>query len=1223
MIPAERAARVEEDQLQLVVQAVHDILHSQDLEESLMGVVQGVRAVLSDAASSAITLVDRDGFLDTETYRVHGPLAPIMNEVKPRNSGGVGAWVVENKQAVFEPDVSLSESDVHPAVRRNRASVGAYACLPLQSHQRVIGTLFVCFDHPFSFTPAVRNSLQSFSDLIAHTLELQRLRSETQRQHDLQQQSLYDISRQLRATWENRDPESLLEPTAGDILKQVKQIVGQREISASIYVYEGGHFKYLSAIGPRMTYMAEFPPREEGTAAYVMRTHQPLFVDDTDFMPFEAPPLSDEAKTAGIRAFANLPLLIGQADAEQTIVGILIINLEHPFAFDPHLRIMLRLFADRAAIAVQAARVQRRRLREQAALVKISGSVAEGNDQEAGEQILNSAIELTEADYGSFWRLDRKRNELRLVSFQKPNDEWPQPTVSLPLSGKSINGHVIKSGEEWYSADVSKDDHHLPHDVRTRSAFCLPLLAHDELIGTLYFASEKVHGFSEDHREFLRKLGSHAATALYNAKLLEDEITQRKRADVLQHIAAQVREVLSRIDFRGNHTLSDQLRPVGSVILEQLQSVIPCTTASLQLVRGDQRTLFGAMGFAIEDADPYFVRPISEDSLAAEVMSTDGPIVISNVSADDRFSKRLAKVGSWCGVRLMAGEKAIGLLTIDHQDTDMYDLQEHGQLLISFANHAGLAIHDAQQRRSLLVLNESVLALSRSELGEPDQVFEELVKAVIRALDCDYCTVFVCGVDGLLRPRRFGDILFADPPTLTFSPGQGFAGWVFQEGKPLLVPNTHADDRYQRNLSSVEGPRSMVLAPLQRGVKIVGVISADLGRPGAFDRADLDILITLANHASVVLENIASLDDLAILNRIANDLSRPLSMVGIYERAAESATQALHCSHSTFFEFDRQVGELMPRARLGGTSSLEQARSFAPGVGIAGWVFANDKPHKCNDAFRDTKFVEGNNSAGSTKPRSVIAAPVRIENRVYGVLTADKDELNGFSDQDLKTLETIAFNVGVAIDRRLNTDALEVINKLQRRISQLQPVPEQLSEVYRAIADAMKGIMDTQNLYIALYDSRRDVISFPLAFQDGQPISDDLRKAGQPYSPRQLGDRNGLTEWVINNKQPLLIKRDFNQWIDQHRVLAFSKMRTRCWLGTPLILGHNVLGIIGMQNFQLEAVFDESHEQWLQTIAGIAAVAIENALQYQRRVDELLAIGKFQETINSLGMLPD
>lgn len=152
-----------------------------------------------------------------------------------------------------------------------------------------------------------------------------------------------------------------------------------------------------------------------------------------------------------------------------------------------------------------------------------------------------------------------------------------------------------------------------------------------------------------------------------------------------------------------------------------------------------------------------------------------------------------------------------------------------------------------------------------------------------------------------------------------------------------------------------------------------------------------------------------------------------------------------------------------------------------------------------------------------------------------------------------------------------------------------------LDTICQAAVEVMTGLIDTRNMYIAMYDEPAAMIKFELVREDS-PI-----KNPELYKPRPLGTRNGLTEWIIRNKQSLLIEKEFDAWAASRADVEVFKGVTKCWLGAPMIYQDKVIGVIGLQNFEREGVFDAQHKALLETIASQAAVAIENARLNEER----------------------
>jgi GAF domain-containing protein len=174
----------------------------------------------------------------------------------------------------------------------------------------------------------------------------------------------------------------------------------------------------------------------------------------------------------------------------------------------------------------------------------------------------------------------------------------------------------------------------------------------------------------------------------------------------------------------------------------------------------------------------------------------------------------------------------------------------------------------------------------------------------------------------------------------------------------------------------------------------------------------------------------------------------------------------------------------------------------------------------------------------------------------------------------------------------------------------------------------MSGLVDTRDMYIALYNEETEVIEFPLAYEKGRRVLEEEKVKFGPFQSRHFGDRKGLTEWVIRHKEALLIEKDFDVWVEEQEDIEAFAIGTKCWLGAPMLFRDRAIGVIGLQNFEREGIFDKPHKDLLATLAGQAAIAIENARQYdlinnqlQRRIKELEAVSKFQQDISSLGLM--
>jgi signal transduction protein with GAF and PtsI domain len=86
--------------------------------------------------------------------------------------------------------------------------------------------------------------------------------------------------------------------------------------------------------------------------------------------------------------------------------------------------------------------------------------------------------------------------------------------------------------------------------------------------------------------------------------------------------------------------------------------------------------------------------------------------------------------------------------------------------------------------------------------------------------------------------------------------GEGIAGRVALEGKPIIVKDVKKDPRYvNKDIAVKEGLSSLISLPLQVKGKIVGVLNLYTSTPRDFSEEEVRVLTAIANQAAVVVEN--------------------------------------------------------------------------------------------------------------------------------------------------------------------------------------------------------------------------------------------------------------------------------------------------------------------------------------------------------------------------------
>jgi PAS domain S-box-containing protein len=93
---------------------------------------------------------------------------------------------------------------------------------------------------------------------------------------------------------------------------------------------------------------------------------------------------------------------------------------------------------------------------------------------------------------------------------------------------------------------------------------------------------------------------------------------------------------------------------------------------------------------------------------------------------------------------------------------------------------------------------------------------------------------------------------------------EGFADWVVRHGQSLVVPDTHADVRFVREIEQATGieVRSVLSVPLRVQQKVPGVLQLLDAEPERFTASDRMLVESLASSVAIALENAHLYEDL-------------------------------------------------------------------------------------------------------------------------------------------------------------------------------------------------------------------------------------------------------------------------------------------------------------------------------------------------------------------------
>jgi GAF domain-containing protein len=200
----------------------------------------------------------------------------------------------------------------------------------------------------------------------------------------------------------------------------------------------------------------------------------------------------------------------------------------------------------------------------------------------------------------------------------------------------------------------------------------------------------------------------------------------------------------------------------------------------------------------------------------------------------------------------------------------------------------------------------------------------------------------------------------------------------------------------------------------------------------------------------------------------------------------------------------------------------------------------------------------------------------------------------------------------IAVENARRVFELATLNKIGQTLSSAAALT--VEEILELVYDQTSLLMDTDNFYIALYDGDRDTVTFAFIVDKGK-----RQEATGDWASRKAG--RGLTEYIIRHREPVFVPNDVDNWLYQHRdEVDRIGQPAKSWLGVPMITGDQVIGVIGVQNYEAEYVYDKYDLSVLSTIASQAAIAVANARLLEstrRKVEELRLLREVGQAITS------
>jgi GAF domain-containing protein/HAMP domain-containing protein len=436
-------------------------------------------------------------------------------------------------------------------------------------------------------------------------------------------------------------------------------------------------------------------------------------------------------------------------------------------------------------------------------------------------------------------------------------------------------------------------------------------------------------------------------------------------------------------------------------------------------------------------------------------------------------------------------------------------------------------------------------------------------------------------------------------------------GSVAQSGRSHAAPNVSEDPMYIRN-DLLPDTRSEAAFPIRVNKRTIGVLDVHSNVVNGFTPQDMELLQTVADRTGSSIQNVQTVETARISSEVSQQLFR-------ISRLTASATNRGEIFKAVI---DGMKGTPYVVTVLESTPSALKVASFYDPVNPEGTAAP------VSEITEDSETVERlipsatplivkleagivglpaniHQYLDSLGCRAAAFLPLRQGERLLGILLLSSRDENAITTNTIRPLSPITETILSNLERlellettQVRLSELATLNRISQSVSQATD----LQGLFEAVHEQTRNALGDVDIVITLFDSNRDLLSFPYAYIRGETVNLDTITAG-----------DSLYALVIRNAQPLLLEENVEEraaalgvqrpgiipqaWVEKQLSsgIRLSGVVPQSWLGVPLITANQVVGALVLLDTEKPNRFKDNDLRLMSTIATQIASTIRTS----------------------------
>tara|TARA_B100000315_G_scaffold255202_1_gene297991 strand:+ start:939 stop:2642 length:1704 start_codon:yes stop_codon:yes gene_type:complete len=315
---------------------------------------------------------------------------------------------------------------------------------------------------------------------------------------------------------------------------------------------------------------------------------------------------------------------------------------------------------------------------------------------------------------------------------------------------------------------------------------------------------------------------------------------------------------------------------------------------------------------------------------------------------------------------------------------------------------------------------QAVWALT-SELSL-DVVLQKVVDLSRELVGASYSALGVLGREGELAQFVTSGISKRSRDRIGRPPeGKGVLGVVLFDGKPLRVqdltqhPQSVGFPPHHPQMKSFLGVPIVFEGRVLGDLYLTNKIGAD-----SFSKDDETFVVLFAAQAAVAMVNARLLENEARrlvqldgLSRVGSELGGIFDLEKLLETVAGLLHDGFGYQSVRVVWGEKGGASIKLRAQAGlARGRILSGKAWPAAEGIAGWAVRNNETVLCDDVSLDPRYLP----MPGVEVAAMLTVPVSVKGEAVGAISVHDQKTYAYDSSDVKTLETLADQLGVAIE---------------------------------------------------------------------------------------------------------------------------------------------------------------------------------------------------------------